>query len=395
MSLQTVPLADICEKITDGTHHSPPIVSEGVPYVTAKHIKESGVSFFDDPWFVSQESHDEIYSRCDPRLGDVLYIKDGVTTGIAAVNDYEFPFSMLSSVALLRPKPDVCDPKFLAFWLNSPSARERYLSRMGGAAIKRLTLAKIKRFQIPLPPLAQQKRIAGILDVANVLRAKRRESLDQLDALLESTFLDMFGDPVANPMGWEVKELADVVKAGTIVTYGIVQAGKEFPGGVPYIRTGDIVDGEIRVEGLRRTDPAIAAKFERSRVLGGEIVMSIRATVGPTAEVPLELEGANLTQGTARISPGKETILSFLLSFMRSHGCQEWIQRQIKGATFREITLKRLRQMPICVPPLNLQQHFATIVDSVEQQKTRMRAHLAELDTLFASLQQRAFNGEL
>jgi type I restriction enzyme S subunit len=243
--------------------------------------------------------------------------------------------------------------------------------------------------------LEEQKRIAGILDAADILRAKRRESLAKLDDLLQSTFLDMFGDPVTNPKGWDFKELADVVQEGTIVTYGIVQAGEEFPGGVPYIRTGDIVEGVVNEENLRHTAPEIAAKFERSRVRQGEIVMSIRATVGTTALVTKTLDGANLTQGTGRISPGENTNCYFLLHFIRSKGTQTWIQRQIKGATFREITLKRLRQLPVFLPPLDLQQRFAEIVSSVEEQKAKMKKQLEQLDDLFASLQQRAFRGDL
>jgi type I restriction enzyme S subunit len=253
----------------------------------------------------------------------------------------------------------------------------------------------LKETEIPLPPLVEQKRIAGILDAADALRAKRREALAQLDTLLQATFLDLFGDPVTNPKGWEQKQLSEVVLAGTIVTYGIVQAGDEYPGGVPYIRTGDIVDGAIDMSDLRRTDPALAAKFARSTVRTGEIVMSIRATVGTAAVVPAELDGANLTQGTARIAPGESTLLAYLYHFIRSQGCQSWIQRQIKGATFREITLKRLREMPILVPPLSIQRMFGEVVEAIDMLKKQCRNHLAELNTLFASLQSRAFRGDL
>jgi len=90
-----------------------------------------------------------------------------------------------------------------------------------------------------------QRRIADILDKAEALRAKRRAAIAQLDTPTQSIFHAMFGDPATNPMGWPVIPLADAVRMGTIVTYGIVQAGDEAPGGVPYIRTGDIVNGEI------------------------------------------------------------------------------------------------------------------------------------------------------
>jgi len=205
----------------------------------------------------------------------------------------------------------------------------------------------------------------------------------------------MFGDPATNPKGWPIRRLQEVVSEETIVTYGIVQAGEEFPGGVPYIRTGDIVGGEISTNGLRHTDPRLAARFARSRVETGDIVMSIRATVGTTALVPNELEGANLTQGTARIAPGPSTDRLYLLSYLRMPRTQHWIGQQVKGATFREITLTRLRELSVVLPPHDLQRKFARRVTAVEKLKGAHRASLAELDVLFAVLQYRAFKGEL
>jgi type I restriction enzyme, S subunit len=261
--------------------------------------------------------------------------------------------------------------------------------------VKHLSTKSIRCIEIPLPLLADQRRIAEVLDLAAVLRAKRLAVLTQLDFLTRSLFLEIFGDLATNPKRWPIQQMQDVVKNGTLVTYGIVQAGQEFPRGVPYIRTGDIVDGEIVLAGLRHTDPAIAAKFQRSRVEAGEIVMSIRATVGTTALVPPELEGANLTQGTGRIAPGEKTDRSYLLHFLRTSGTQHWINLQIKGATFREITLTRLRELPVVLPPISLQREFARRLAVVERLKTALRSSLAELDALFASLQYRAFRGEL
>lgn len=246
-----------------------------------------------------------------------------------------------------------------------------------------------------LPPVDEQRRIAAVLDAAEGLRAKRRQALTKLDSMMQAVFVDMFGDAVSGDSGWQLECLADVVAEGTTVTYGIVQAGEEFPGGVPYIRTGDIVDGRIQIDGLRRTDPAIADKFPRSCVRAGEIVMSIRATVGTTAIVPASLDGSNLTQGTARISPGESVDGTYLLEYLRSDVSQRWIQRQVKGATFREITLGRLREMPVLVPPLRLQQEFADTCQQSGQLRTILEESLNQLEGLFASLQQRAFQGEL
>lgn len=180
------PLGEACEKISDGTHHSPRIQSVGVPYVTAKHLKEEGVDFFSDPWFVSEEDHRAIFSRCDPRPGDVLYIKDGATTGIAAVNPYEFEFSMLSSLALLRPKAAELTPEFLCHWLNNAPVKRWILGGMAGAAIRRLTLAKIKEIRLPLPPLQQQEKFARRVARANQLRVSHRAALSELKSLFSS-----------------------------------------------------------------------------------------------------------------------------------------------------------------------------------------------------------------
>ena len=283
------------------------------------------------------------------------------------------------------------DSRFLYHYLKTVD----FYALAPATTVPALRKSELDGIRVPFFPLEEQRRIAAILDQAETLRTQRRTALALQGSLTQSLFLDMFGDPVANPKGWQARELQDVVKQDTIVTYGIVQAGEEFPGGIPYIRTGDIVDGSIRLSGLRHTDPEIAAKFARSRVEENEIVMSIRATVGTTALVPVELSGANLTQGTARIAPGADVHFQYLLYFLRSDATQQWIERQVKGATFREITLGRLRELPVLVPPLLLQQTFATRIASIEALKTTHRRALAALDALFASLQQRAFAGQL
>ena len=179
-------MLEVCNKITDGTHHSPPICDEGVPYITAKHLKKDGLKFFDNPWFISADDHTEIFNRCDPSRGDVLYIKDGATTGIAAINYYEFEFSMLSSLALLKPKSKLITSEYLCAFLNNERNKSHLTNNMGGAAIKRFTLAKIKKFQIPLPPLPLQKEFASIIESIEKQKERVKAHLEELDTLFSS-----------------------------------------------------------------------------------------------------------------------------------------------------------------------------------------------------------------
>ena len=262
----------------------------------------------------------------------------------------------------------------------------------GSAGQRRVPKAFLEEMLIPLPPISEQRRIAATLDQADALRKGRTKTIEALDRLPHALFAEMFG---ASKNKWPEKRLEEVVNPNTIVTYGIVQAGDEVPGGIPYIRTGDIIDGEISRSNLRHTDPAIAARFKRSRVAAGDIVMSIRATVGTTAIVPQALDGANLTQGTARISPGEQTNRLYLLNFLRAPTTQQWIQRQVKGVTFTEITLTRLRDLPVWLPPLDFQRDFAARVDKIQHLKIAALSHQSRLNALFDSLQHGAFNGEL
>ena len=151
-------LPEVCRKpITDGTHNSPPnSVSGDFVYITAKNIKNLKICL-DDATYVSKEIHESIYSRCSPELNDVLLTKDG-TIGEVAVNKLNYPFSMLSSVALIKPSNGILS-WFLAYILISDLLQNKMKKDAKGSALKRIILAQINDFLIPLPPLAEQKRI--------------------------------------------------------------------------------------------------------------------------------------------------------------------------------------------------------------------------------------------
>jgi type I restriction enzyme S subunit len=177
-------LNEVCKKITDGAHGSPPNVDEGdIPYITAKNITKEGFNL-DNITYVSRKNHEEIFKRCNPEKGDVLYIKDGVTTGIAQVNYFDTEFSMLSSVALLKPSSSI-NPHYLAHLLNVESLYKKIRCRMAGAAITRLTLVKIKNITIPVPPIELQNKFADIVTVVAQVKETQRRSKKKINELLD------------------------------------------------------------------------------------------------------------------------------------------------------------------------------------------------------------------
>jgi len=279
------------------------------------------------------------------------------------------------------------------------SAFMRTVSGVGGSLL-RARPAEVFKISIPLPPLDEQKRIAGILDAADAWRAKRRESLVQLDTLLQSTFLDMFGDPVGN--GWEIVAVEDVGrdKKGAIRTgpFGSQLLHSEFVGeGIRVLGIDNVVANEFREGEPRFITPKKYEQLRRYTVRPGDVLITIMGTCGRCAVVPDDIGIAINTKHLCCITLDREKCLpEFVHAYFLEHPiARRYLDRSAKGAIMSGLNMGIIKALPIPVPPHDLQQHFAALVTSVAQQKARQRAHLAELDTLFASLQSRVFRGDL
>jgi type I restriction enzyme S subunit len=297
----------------------------------------------------------------------------------------DFPFCMgADGVKVLRPRI-TADEKYLYHYLRN--------LRLPDAGYDR-HFKYLKRADVILPPLADQKRIAAILDQAEALQAKRRQALVKLNSLNQSIFLEMFGDPLENPHRFPTSFLAEIIDPSRPVTYGILMPGPDQEGGVPYVRVVDMKDGEIDLTAVRRTTTAIAKEYQRSTLRKGDLLLSIRGHVGRLAVVPHALDSANITQDTARLSITRAKT-RFICESLRTPSLQRWMAKYTKGVAVRGINLGDVKQMPIIVPPVSLQEDFEARVSKVERMRTFQKASLAKLDELFVSLQQRAFRGEL
>ncbi|MGQ7244659.1 restriction endonuclease subunit S [Salinicola sp. V024] len=288
------------------------------------------------------------------------------------------------------------DRRYLLHLLRQDSMVKFATSRSSGANLPRLSPKELANFQIPLPLLAEQKRIAAILDAADELRAKRREAIVQLDALLHSTFIDMFGDPVTNPMGWKVASLGEAFN----LKHGFAFKSENFVPEGDYIllTPGNFFEqGGFRDRGhkqryhnapvpqdyvLDRGDILIAMTEQAPGLLGSPILV-------PESRKFLH------NQRLGKVVKKTDIHSHFIIELMNTVSVRNRIQKDSTGTKVKHTSPAKISSIEIGVPPLDLQHRFATIVESVEQQKTKMRAHLAELDALFASLQHRAFNGEL
>ena len=335
------------------------------------------------------------------RDGDILISHINSTKHLGKCAIYEGdPPTLVHGMNLLalRVDPDVAASRYV-YWILSSTGFRRKLPRITKHSVNQssFNISSFKKLQIPLPPLDEQKRIAGILDAADALRAKRREALAQLDTLLQSTFLDMFGDPVTNPMGWEVRELKETKSRVQIGPFGSLLHKEDYiVGGVPLVNPMHIVSGQIHVGNEQTVSEQKAATLSNYRLQTGDVVMGRRGEMGRCAIVSDTEAGMLCGTGSLFLRPHPDELSSlFLARTFSSESMKRLLEGLSQGVTMPNLNRTMIEGLKVGLPPLDLQHRFAAIVESVEQQKARQRAHLAELDTLFASLQSRAFRGDL
>ncbi|MBE9070973.1 restriction endonuclease subunit S [Leptolyngbya cf. ectocarpi LEGE 11479] len=287
-------------------------------------------------------------------------------------------------VFAIRPNEDL-RPDWLATFTQSEQARTYFhLNAKQSTNLASISATNIMSLSLPLPSVSEQQQILSYLDhetaridaliaeqerLIELLKEKRQavishavtKGLDPTTPMRDSG-VEWIG---AVPKHWEVKQLKHIIDPATSITYGIVQAGPEVENGIPYIKTSDMAGDELPLEGYSRTSPEIDSSYQRSKVSTGDIVIAIRATVGKCLPVPPELEGANLTQGTAKVSPGVSVIADYLLLAIRAEAAQAYFGFMSKGATFKEITLDALRRTPLALPPLPEQSHIVAQLKSV------------------------------
>ena len=298
---------------------------------------------------------------------------------------------------VIRPRPDKLDPRFLLHFLRVPFFRIQGERRMTGSAGQRRVPANfLSTFDIPLPPLLLQRRIAEVLDKAEALRAKRRAALAQLDSLTQSLFLDLFGDPSANPKSWPNVALGAVVK----LVGGYAFKSENFAEkGKAVVRISNLTGDGIDLNGIARIPDGKLGNGASYKINPGDILIAMSgATTGKIGVAPLELpEDLYLNQrvGSYRIRDTSLIQREFLLELLRSKFYQRFLWQLAAGAAQPNVSGTQLESAFIPLPPIALQREFARRIAAVEKLKTAQRAALAELDTLFASLQHRAFRGEL
>lgn len=269
----------------------------------------------------------------------------------------------------------------------------------GSAGQRRVPETFLANLLVPIPPLGEQRRIAAVLDKVDTLRAKRREAIALLDDLTQSVFLDMFGDPSNAWPEVTVEDVAAPVK-GSIRTgpFGSQLRHDEFvDDGIAVLGIDNAVSNEFHWGERRYITEEKYKKLSRYTVHPGDVLITIMGTCGRCAVVPDNIPLAINTKHLCCITLDSEKCLpDFLHSyFLRHPNAQSYLHKTAKGAIMSGLNMSIIKAMPVKLPPVKIQQEFVDRLSAITSLKEAHRTHLAHLDELFASLQQRAFRGDL
>ena len=398
MSASLVRVGETSDQLRGVSYGKADAVSEAeegyLPVLRAGNITDAGL-IFDDLVFVPSE---RISSKQLVRKGDVVIAASSGSldvVGKAAMAQSDFNGGFGAFCKVLRPNPAKVESSYFAHYFQTRDYRQKISSLAAGANINNLKNEHLDDLLIPLPSIPEQRRIAAILDQADALRAKRREALVQLDSLTQSIFIEMFGDPVANPRGFPTKQLSELIASGDTINYGVVQPGDDVDEGIPLVRVGDLIGGRIQHQAIKRIEPSIESAYKRSRLVGDEILLSCVGSIGVVALATEAEKGFNIARAVARIRLSPASSRAFMAAQLCTATIQRYFTQELRTVSQPTLNIKQLAETRVISPPMDLQNEFEARIEALDDLVTTTRSSAQHLGALFSSLQHRAFRGEL
>lgn len=310
----------------------------------------------------------------------------------------DFSAAVGGFISIVRPKKNKIFPRYLFHWINTPFIQNkiRYCGRKT-TNISNLNKELFLDLEIKYPELEEQRRIAAILDKADTIRRKRQEALKLADALVKSRFIEMFGDPVTNPMGWEMpclEKLAasskNALKAGpfgsSLKKEDYTEKGYKIYGQEQVIK-GDAFYGDYYISEQKYNTLKSCAVSE------GDVLISLVGTYGKVLIVPHGFEPGIINPRLVKISFDKKKINTvFFEHFFASDSLKTKLDSNTNGCTMGVLNLGIIKKINIPLPPIALQNQFAAFVEQTDKSKFAMQRQLEEAEASKASLMQQFFS---
>jgi len=399
--MDLVKLSKISHTISKGTTPTTlghDFIKAGIPFLRAEDVTNDAVKIRNVAFHISPKTHDYL-SRSKLQAGDFLITIAGTLGRVGYVPADAPSLNCNQAVAFARLDFSKVDLKYLFLICQSSDVMKNLLDGKKVGTIGNLNLEQIGNLLIPLPKLDEQKRIAAILDKAGRLRRQYRFAQTLSDSFLQSIFIKMFGDPVSNPMNWDVSLLSeacvpkDGIKAGPFGS-SIKKESYSETGYRVYGQEQVIVD-DYRVGNYRISEK----KFQEMKtyaVQPDDVLISLVGTFGKVSIVPTDAELGIINPRLIRIRLNQSKLTSqFFAAMFRNQAFLRKMSVMSHGGTMGILNGAQLRETEIILPPLPLQEKFADIVQKFERIRRQQLEATRQAEHLFQTLLHRAFRREL
>jgi type I restriction enzyme, S subunit len=288
-----------------------------------------------------------------------------------------------------------CNSRYLfhhlsAYW------KKFNLSKQFGSATNYIRMQNFLDYTIPLPPIASQRTIANILDKADEIIRKRKEAIALTEQLQKSIFLDMFGDPVINPKGWEVVQLSKIADFENGDRSSNYPSGKDIiENGILFLNTKNIVNNQLNLGIKQYISEEKFNSLTRGKLKKGDLLITLRGTLGNCCIFESEYRTGfiNAQMMIIRVKPNISN--KFIHALLTSKQLNNFLQMIGNGAAIPQLTAKQIKELGVYNPPIELQNKFSDFIEKITKLKEKHYQNLQESENLFNSLLQKAFKGEL
>ena len=399
---QTKRLGDFAAAVSTGPFgsilHKSDYVDDGVPLVNPTNIV--GESIVPDPSKLISEVTIKRLSNYVLEEGDIVVGRRGEIGRCAVVGPSESGWVCGTGSFFIRPLPSL-DSQFLAHLIRSPEYREQLEKLSTGATMKNLSNTALGDLVVSIPPLAEQQRIVGLLDEAfeglATAKANAEKNLQNACTLFESYLQSVF---TQRGPGWVEKRLEDVCVIGDGNHSSNYPKKEELVAkGVPFIRSTNLVDGEISDEDMRFLSPEKHAQLKKGHLKTGDILFTNRGEIGKTAIVDAGHEGSNLNSQIAWLRCSETLNNRFLFHVLNSGAIKSHLELSKNGAALQQFTIRQIKELKIPIPPKDQQRALVVSLDGLSSETQRLarlyERKLVALEALKRSLLHQAFSGEL
>ncbi|MEF9889819.1 restriction endonuclease subunit S [Citrobacter sp.] len=409
-------LQDISSKITDGTHDTPKPAREGIPFLTAIHVKDGRIDF-DSCYFLPEKIHNEIYCRCNPEFGDILMVNIGSGTATTAVVNVSYEFS-LKNVALIKPRNT-----FSGFYINyalSFSKAKIIETISTGGAQPFLSLSQISQLRVAKPSFEEQTAIANVLSDTDALITELEQLITKKEAIRTAimqqlltgrTRLPQFSkNPDGTIKGYKSSELGhipedwEVVKLKDVCFFENGDRSSNYPtpdsfveSGIPFINAGHIGEGIINQRGMNFITYKAFEKLGGGKVKPNDILFCLRGSLGKFGIVPDNFGIGAIASSLVIIRTKQQVLLLdyFASGYLKSSICENMIELWAGGAAQPNLGARELGNFLLPLPSVSEQRSIATILSDMDAELTTLKRKLAKIHDIKQGMMQQLLTGRI